>query len=186
MWTVAAWVFIATTASARRCSVVGSQLQVRLACSSLRNVSKGSASESVTSRHTTSRVHETCDNSESHHRSCAEGSRDFNIGAVVRSHARGGRPHIDSCSLRVPGCLHPMWCLGRTGVDGCDTAFLRLQGDPGATLFKFVAYEEPLISSLMSRGRTVSSQTHQFVTLHRWSQPMRDFFRQETWRDRST
>ena len=144
-------------------------------------MSEGSASPSVTSRYTTSRVRETCDNSESHHRSCAQGSRDFKIGAVVRSHARGGLPHIDSCSLRVPGCLHPLYCPGRTGVDGCDIALFRLQGYPGVTHFKLVEYEEPLINSLMSRGRTVSSQTHKFVTLH---QPMRDICRQETWRDR--
>ena len=42
------------------------------------------------------------------------------------------------------------------------------------TLFKFVAYVEPSIKSLMSRGRTVSPQAHKFVTLHRCSQPMRD------------
>ena len=50
------------------------------------------------------------------------------------------------------------------------------------TLFKFVAYEEPFIKSLMSRGRMVSSQAHKFLTLHRSSQPMRDICWQETWR----
>ena len=50
------------------------------------------------------------------------------------------------------------------------------------TLFKSVAYEEPFIKSLISRGRMVSSQAHAFVTLHRCSQPMRNICRQETWR----
>ena len=135
--------FFATAASTGRCSVVGSQLQVRLACSSLRNVSKGSASESVTSRYTTFSVHETCDNSKSHY----------------------SRAHKDLATSRLE-----LWCVGtlaevvRTSIvvhcvcqDVC-THFSVREGQAltDVTLLSFDSKEiQARLSSSLSRTRNL-------------------------------